>query len=522
MATPNTNRTRVIANYARLMSSFALGLIWVRLLLGIGEQVYGLIALLGAGTGIAASVKEAVRASMVPELGAAYHSKSPDRLKQTYNAALILSPAAGLVTLIGFVVLAFAITWINIPGELVWAARVFVAAKAVQIFFAVALAPTFNMYMVTERMVAYNAWTVVERLADVVAALAVIAFCTKWDVGSQIVAYAILTSAFATLSQVISSLLILGDEPILRPSLWCATRGASRSLLRSVGWNASVVLAMNLYLRVDMFIMNLFFGLFGNLVFGIAGQLTSYVRQLTMGIVAGVDAVAARLSSDENQQAIQRLMRQSTRLQAIVIFPTAVTLLFLAEPLLLLWVGSRVSEPETTLPVVATMVRVMIIGVVARSLSEGWMHILAGAGKVRSYAPMVLMFAFANPVLACVLIYWTSSAYSLYIPAAVFSALLLVVHLLCIPMVVTRACGVSMLQLFVPHGRPVFATIVSTPLLFLANVIHTSRSTSLLVGTLSFTVVYFIACYLFVLERHERNSVNSFVLRRAIRFSPNL
>ena len=58
MAVRSTNRVRIVSNYVRLLSSFALGLILVRLLLGIGEEAYALIALLGAGAGIASAIKD--------------------------------------------------------------------------------------------------------------------------------------------------------------------------------------------------------------------------------------------------------------------------------------------------------------------------------------------------------------------------------------------------------------------------------------------------------------------------------
>lgn len=521
MASRSTNRVRIVANYVRLLSSFALGLVLVRLLLGIGEEAYGLIALLGAGTGIASAIKEVVRASMVPELGTAYHSGSAERLRQTYNAALVVSPVAALLTLIAFALLVVAIHWIQVPAELVWAARIFVGAKAVQTVFTVCLAPTFNMYMVTERMVAYNVWVTVERLAEVAAAAIVVLMLRGSSVGSQIVAYAAISAGLSIVSLLLSSALLMRDDAELRPRPSAVTLSATWSLLHSVGWNAVVVLAMNLYTRMDMFIMNVMFGLAGNLVFGIASQLTFYVRQLTMGIVAGVDAVAARLASEANDHAVQRLIRQSTRLQAMIVFPATLALLFLAKPLIVFWVGARISDPATTIPLIATMVRILIVGIAARSLSEGWMRILAGAGQVRLYAPTVLMAAISNPIVACLLIYLFHAGYDLFAPAVAFSCLLFVVHLVYMPMVVARHYGIGLREILSPLMRPLLATLVGLSFLIAATQLPTNTRTNLLVSVVLFSGVYAIACYAIALEPRERHSISNFLLKRPVGYSPN-
>ena len=518
MAARSSTRIRILSNYVRLLSSFALGLILVRLLLGIGEQAYGLIALLGAGTGIASAIKEVVRASMVPELGAAYHSDCPDRFRQTYNAALMGSPVAALITVVGFTLLAVSIRWVQVPEELVWAARVFVGAKAIQTFVAVCLAPTFNMYMVTERMVAYNVWIVVERLAEVSAAAVVVVLLQDWPIDRQIATYASISAGLAIASLLLSSTSLMRKESELRPRLGSATISAAHALLRSFGWNAAVVLAMNLYTRVDMFIMNAMFGLMGNLVFGIASQLTFYVRQLTMGVVAGVDAVAARLASDDNDFAVQRLVRQSTRLQAIIVFPATFGLMLLAKPLIVLWIGARISDPATT-ALIVTMVRILMVGIAARSLSEGWMRILAGAGHVRLYAPTVLVAAVANPICACVLIYLFYAGYEWYAPAVVFSCLLFLVHLVYIPFVVARRYEIGVGKVLSPLVRPLVAALVGAIFLVGATRLLTSTVTSVLVCVGTYSAAYAVACYAIVLESSERHFVTRLLFSRRVGYS---
>lgn len=506
----SSSRVRIAANYVRLLTSFTLGLLLVRLLLGIGEEAFGLIALLGAGTGIASAIKEVVRASMVPELGAAYHSND-GRFRETYNTALLIGPLAAAVTLAGFTVLAVAIRWIQVPDELVTTARIFVVAKALQTFFTVSLAPTFNMYMVTERMVAHNVWVIIERLSDVFAATIVVVFLKHAGISTQIVSYGVISASLAILSQVSSCGMLLKEDKQFRPALRAASTVSARSLMHSVGWNGVVVLAMNLYLRVDMFIMNIAFGLFGNFVFGLASQLTNYVRLLTMGIVTGVDAVAARLASSDHKDRMRRLIHQSTRLQAAIVFPATCLLVLLTEPVIQLWVGARITEPDKTIPVLATMVRILIIGVSARGLSEGWMRVLAGAGEVRLYAPTMLMVAIANPLVACGCVFWWGGKFELFAPAIVFSCLLLVVHLLYIPTVVARHYGMNVSDVLTPLVRPAVATLLGFVCL---TFVRTIADIGFLSVTLIFSSVYVVACGAFVLRPLERTAIFDVALFR--------
>ena len=508
MSRPCSNRVRVIANYARLVSSFVLGLILVRLLLGIGEEAYGLVALLGAGTGIASAIKEIVRASMVPELSAAYHD-NPRRFCETYNASLWICPVAALLTLVGFAILAASITWLRVPGDLVWAARSFVLAKAIQTFFTICAAPTFNLYLVTERMVAYNVWVVVERLCDVAAAAFVLMVFAGQVLGQQIVVYGTVSSVLSVTALGMAVIVLMTQQPDFRPHLGQATRKAARSVLQSFGWNAAVVTGMNLYARMDMLIMNLMFGLFGNLVFGLASQLTFYVRQLTMGVVAGVDAVAARLTSDQKGPALQHLIRQSIRLQSVVVIPATVVLWLSAEPLLELWVGSRITNSVATIPTVATLVRILIVGIAARSISETWMRVLAGAGQVRLYAATILAAAFTNPVLAVSVIYLLSPSYKMFAPAIVFSCLLFAVHLVYLPLVVAKHYEVSFLSVLSPLGRPTLAAALAILVAMLLRMaigreaLETIAAGSF-VSPVVFVLVYTLACFIVVAEPRER------------------
>lgn len=458
---------RVGSNYVRLFSTFLMGLLLVRLLLQFGHDAFALIILLGAGTGLATMLKEVVRASMVPELGAAYHSKDKSCFPSTYNAAVLLSLGGAFLTVCAFGVSILFLPLLNIPREMFGAASIFMIAKAVQMLFVVGLAPTFNMYVVSERMVSYNFWTVVERVGEVLSAICLLALGIHSDPATAVIYYGILSSVFGVVTVFASCLILIAVDTRFLPTPWMATAGAAISLIRSMGWNCIVVVSMNLYVRVDMVIMNVAFGLMGNLAFGIACQLTSYVRMLAMGLVTGMDAVAARLANDADKRAVKLFLIRSSRLQGLVVFPATLVLLVFTKPLISVWIGDRIDDPESSISAVVLLSRIMIVGIAMRSLSEGWMRVLSGAGKVSCYAPALLMGAIANPFLAVSAIHFFPEAVSFTAPACVFSVLTTIVHLGVLPVIVARQLDCSLREVLAPLLRPLLATGITTAFLML-------------------------------------------------------
>ncbi|HVP73784.1 MAG TPA: hypothetical protein VMS30_08600, partial [Phycisphaerales bacterium] len=148
---------RIAANYVRLIAGVALGLALVRLQLRtLGGEVVGLIALLVSTIGLASVIEEAIENSMVRELGTAHHSGDRARFAVVYNSALAVSTlAAGCVALV-YAIILLVLPLLDVPLELLSAARWFIVAKMLESAIIVALAPANNMYLATERMIGFN------------------------------------------------------------------------------------------------------------------------------------------------------------------------------------------------------------------------------------------------------------------------------------------------------------------------------------------------------------------------------
>jgi peptidoglycan biosynthesis protein MviN/MurJ (putative lipid II flippase) len=276
------------------------------------------------------------------------------------------------------------------------------------------------------------------------------------------------------------------------------------------GWNSGVVGAMNLHERVANFIMNYFFGLWGNAVFSLALRLVSYIRMASLGLTFGLDSVSARISTTEDQQSLQSMFRHSTRMLGFVAFPAMVVVFILAEPLLRMWVGRSVENPAEVLPATEILVKIMVIGLTCRAVSDGWMKLFYGAGFIRKYAPYIFAGGLINPILSVLLIlaFPKNAAYTG--PAVAYSLVFIVVHMFLMPQITAGSVGLSLGKILRPSLRPLFLAIAAAPTLFIAKIVSTSELidwTGVIAGVFSYGVVYILGCWWLLISAQERRGV---------------
>jgi len=450
---------RIGANYAQLGGSFLIGLFVVRILLGLGESVYGVVALLIAGSSLARLLREVLQVGLVPKLGAAWNAEDGenDEFSRMYSASILVAAGCAGLTLIGFGILDQALGWFDIPESLREAASVFVWLRGLQSAAAILAGPTLTMLLVREKFVTHNAIVLAERALDLVAAIVTLIVVGSDDPARAITTYALIVCVGSILLHAGTAFMLVMRNRSMRPRFGRASRRDTHAVIASLGWNAIHAIAMNLHLRLDVMIMNGVFGLIPGMLFSIAGQAASYVRQRTMGLVGGVDALSARHRRSENAEDLRSLLQNQMAMQASVILPAAGFLIIGAEKLIGLWLHGRLENPAESIPEVAFYCRILIIGVVARSFSESWISALTGTGNARKFAPLVLAGALLNPVLIFAGIALVSKPADRLVPAICFSAIFVIVHLVLIPRVTAQTLGIAMADLFRPAKSPAIA-----------------------------------------------------------------
>ncbi len=506
-----------MSNYVQLGGALLLGLVLVPLIVAaMGTDGYGLIGLMGASVGIAMMVEEIVRRAMVRELGEAHHSGDPQRFSETYNAAQLLSAAAAAITVAVFGVLIAllpVITHIQSPALLA-AARWFLLIKAIESFVVVVAAPAISMYLVTERFVPYNALNLLIAACWPVAAGCVL-LSGELPVHRAVVQYVSISSGLVITLNVLGAVAILGLDRRLVPSPRRATAEAARRVLRMGFWNVVVSGATSLHLRLDIFIMHwAFAGLLGNAVFDPAVRLTTYLRLAVTGMTRGTDALAARMSSVAASSPLETLVRHTTRLHGLVAFPLGVMLALMGRPMIELWIAPHLDHPRAVVLAI-TLVPIMTLGAVFRSVSDGWLFVFYGAGHIRRYAPLVLVGGLCNPLLAIGLLWLLPPSVRYTGPAWSYTVVFGVVHVVLVPLVTVRAIGMTYGQLLAPLGRPLLAAAAAAPGLWLWARLIEHWTAPKLVGALgSYGLLYGLLVVVVVMSRQERLLAAAFLKRR--------
>lgn len=509
---------RIGANYTRLTVTFLAGLFAVRILLGwLGAEAFGLIPLLGASIGIVALFRELTHRSMVRELGSAYHDEDPEVFAVTFSSAYVISTTAAVATLITFGTLLLILPLLNIPPDLLMAAQIFVVAQGTYAVALVFTSPSFNMYVVSERFIAYNLWYILLRLMQLVSAVVFSSIVPITDDPARgLIAFALLWSGLDILVLLTAVMIATLQDTRLVPRLSLIRKHAVLGVLKTFGWNSGVHIAMSMHERVGAIIMNAAIGLGANTLWGLAGQLAAWIRMATMGVQFGADAVSARISADrDNPDRLKQLVLNQTRLNSLVSVPLGLFVFVLTPQILHLWVGEQIVKigPHAMFQAV-WLARILTIAIICRSISDGWMTILYGAGFVRRYAPLVLLGGLLSPILALsILILPPNIGY--YAPASAIVLVFLVIHLGMIPLVGRRAINMPALLFY----RPLVPVVLVTAVAMLIPITASRSMTHWRVIDLGliaggFGLTYSLLAYRFLLAERERSRAHRAVRRR--------
>ena len=505
----------MIGNYVRLFMTVCIGLMLTRIILsGWGDDAWGLIMLLGGTLGIAAMLQDIVRQSMIRELGAALHGGDEDHFLSTYNSSLVITACVAVITFMTILLIVIILPLFKIPEELIEVARWLVVAKGIETIFSVLVGAPMNMYIATERIALSNLWIVVQRSCPIISAIWLIFFRGIEDPIHGLKTYAIISSSLFIMATTVAVIVIMALDRRLVPRFRLVTTKAIKELLHIGGWNAVAVTSLGMHIRIDAILMNLFLGLGGNLIYGFTSQLTSYVRMLAMGVSYGLDAVTTRITSHQGEDVLKDLCYQITRLNSCIAMPAAAGLFVLAEPILTIWVGDRMENPATELPMTVMLIRVMSVGMVIRALTDGWIKILYGAGYVSKYAPLILGAVIANPILAIVLYFVLPEPIRFTFAVTAYSAVYLIANLGLLPRLMGKLIGGGATSILAPMLRPFMVTLLSVPILAFAIIWIDKWSLVYLFGVSAcYGLIYGVLVILVVLRDEERNRVAELLKR---------
>lgn len=455
---------RVGSNYLRLVLTVSLGIMIVPLILdGATDVGFGLWGLLGATAGLGNMFKEVVQTSMNRELGDAYHSDDDHKFRQVFNSALVVSGCATLFGILIYAAIYIVIPLLNIEEGWLEAARMIIIFQTIASCVSIALAPLFNLYIISERMITYNLLLVLDRSSYFWAAVVWVVMYPSDDPQQTLVRFAGTGAMISVVVVVVAAVVMLMMDKRTRPSPSLIDKGEVKSIISTSGWNGVISVALNMHIRLSQLLINVWFGLAANAVFAASVRLSSYIRMVTTGMTDGLDIVAARLTAQNKKDSIGALLPQITKLHGLVAIPACTVVFIYAPPLLSVWIGRHFTPDQ--LEICVMTVRVLAIGMAARGISDGWLRVLYGAGYVQKYAPLILVGGLINPILSFALYAALpnrgaeeSILASYHAPAITFSLIFIVVHFIGIQFMVRKYLGVSPKVLCFVLWRPMVFT----------------------------------------------------------------
>jgi hypothetical protein len=405
------------ANYARLGTTFLLGIFFTWYVVGkIGMVGLGTLGLVVATFGMSAAVESALRQSLIRELAASIAHGSVDRVQRSVTAAMVFcAPAAGLSMLIslGLAGLAY-VGFFNTEGaeKLHLALAALLLAEGVHMAIRLLGTPFSQALFAAQRLGVDNILRVVDRLMWVLSAVLVFGvWLPDRPLYVQLYGFAVARCTIQNLDAiggyVFAKLLVPGARVNLRQIDWAEFR----TMLSTIWHTGQVTFLMNLLDQLLAIIINLFFGLTFNGVWQIVVQVGGQARQITEGLVRGIEPLATKLQHDGQARAIVDLAVRTVRYQLTIALPMVLTYLIFLTPILNLWVRGRLSRSvdeqlaqggpslldtfqvntveeavSAAIQLTAIMSALQLVAIAVRVSVRGVERVLYGMGEVKSYA----------------------------------------------------------------------------------------------------------------------------------------
>ena len=509
---------RVGSNYARLLTTLTFGIATVPLLTRwLGADALGLYLFLLTQAGVASIFHEVIRTSLVRELAAAWHGKRD--FGEICDAAVLVCLGVIVLAICTFGILISILPYLPIAESLQNAARLMLIFECGFTIVNVLWAPATSMFVVREKFVLQNIVVGFWRADNIIAVLVCSSIWPNATPGEGLIVFAATAVGFRATVVSLSAFGMALQERRLFGLPWRAKKPAIKAIMGTFGWNTGTIVATNLHDRSGAFIINIWFGLFGSAVFGMATRLVSYIRMVTIGMTFGVDAVSARLvATDDGGASLKRLLHTVSRMHALMAWPAAVTAFVLADELLRLWIGSSLQDPERYLDVMTMLVRVTALGLAARAISDGWVFLLYGAGYINRYAKILVGGGLIDPLLAIGLILllpklgdegvaWNNIAG----PSWAITATFVIFHGLWLPIRGAKILDVPVSAFLRPTLRPLVLALVLSPALIWPQWVPLMRAPGeawglidLATGMASYGVLYGISAWFLLLSSQER------------------
>lgn len=372
-----TMLVNALASYGRLLFCAALGLLSSRwIFLGLGEEDFGLFAVIGGITGFLAFISNTLAGSVQRHFSYAMGQGHIRSIQLWFNSALCIHLCfAALILLVGIPFGFWMIFHVlNIPPERI--------RDCVLSFFCVlgmttlhiASVPFISTYIARQRIFELSLFAIGTSVLNAVLALWLL--YASWN---RFLLYSVGLLAINFLGNGVQILRaeLFFPECRIRPAYWFHLRRI-RELLSFAGWSLFGVLGNLGRSQGMIFLVNIFWGAKVNAAFGIANQIGGQTEQVSAGLFGAIaPEITASAGRGEKKRVLQLSLlasKYSMFLSLLVLVP----LLFRLEQLLNLWLRN---PPPFTAELCWIVLGMFFI----EKLTSGYMVMVNAYGSIAGY-----------------------------------------------------------------------------------------------------------------------------------------
>jgi O-antigen/teichoic acid export membrane protein len=386
----------VASRYAALIVDAAIGLVLLPFNVShLGAAAYG-IWLLASSVTIHFSVLDLGFGGAFVRFVARYRARrDAQALNEIASTLFFVYAGAGVLAYLIAVAVAFNLGWLfRITPEQAEVGRWLLLIIGVQ----VALNFPFSIFGgVVNGFQRYN----VNAGVSVVSSIAVAAV----NIAVLLAGYGLVPLVLATTSVRIATYFVYWRNarrtyPALRLSPSLFRRERLRELMGFSVYSLLIDVGYRLNYQVDQIVIGMFLGVTPIAVWAPASRIVTATQQLTNQLNAVLFPVVVDSDALARADRLRRILLHATRLSLAMVLPIGVTLIALADPLIHAWVGSRVSEMQSSVPVL----QILAIAVMIRVGSGTATMLLKGGGRHRLMASISIATGVANVVVSVALV----------------------------------------------------------------------------------------------------------------------
>ncbi len=391
---PVRYRRNVVSTYATTIVLAVVGLVMTPLLAReLGREGYGIWVLV-ASFALYLELLEFGFGKATPKFVAEYEARHDERgLRATIATAFwILACFGAVAAVLGAVVAAVFPSLFGVSAEFATAAQILIVLILVDLSISIP-ADTFGGVLAgLQRFYLINTTLIVVAVAQAIG----------WTIvlltGGGLVELGIVTVALSLCGQFARYLLARRYVPRASISPRLIDRRLARRFTGVSGWFFVLDISKVALVRLDTVVVGLAVGVGAAGVYAVGQRLTLALEQLVEPLTKAFFPHSSALTVDEDHEGLRRSLVVGTRLSLAIAAPIALTLAFLAGPLLDLWLGAGSGFGGAAIVVVLLAAAVSIA-----ALTRTGMLMLQGAGHVRVPALITAGEALLNLVLSVIL-----------------------------------------------------------------------------------------------------------------------